>query len=240
MAGVALVVFDMAGTTVRDDGVVLECFVAAADAVGLAASRDELNARMGQSKLEVFEDLATRQLGAGDAAEQLARNGFDAFRRILERVYVGGGVAPMPDSERVFAWLRERGIRIALNTGFYRAVTDQLVNALGWRSLVDAVVCSDDVPRGRPAPYLIHQAMQRCDVWSVHDVVAVGDTPSDIGAGRNAGVAAVVAVSSGSHRAAELRRFHPTHLIRDVGELPRIVERLGRLTARVFPSLDLG
>jgi phosphonatase-like hydrolase len=229
MARVSLVVLDMAGTTVRDDGVVLECFVAAAEAVGLATSRDELNARMGQSKLEVFDDLAARQLGAGESASRLARHAFDAFRRVLERVYVAGGVAPMAGSEQVLDWLRARGTRIALNTGFYRAVTEQLVDALRWRSRVDAVVCADDVPRGRPAPFLIHQAMQRCDVSSVHEVLSVGDTPSDIGAGRNAGVRAVVAVTSGSHNAAELRRFGPTHLVRDVTELPRLIQRLERL-----------
>jgi phosphonatase-like hydrolase len=229
---VSLVVLDMAGTTVRDDGVVLECFVAAADAVGLEASRAELNARMGQSKLEVFDELSARQLGAGEAASRLAQNGFDAFRRILERVYVGGGVAPMPGAEGIIGWLRERGTRVALNTGFYRAVTEQLVNALGWRSMVDAVVCADDVPRGRPAPFLIHHAMQRCDVASVHEVVAVGDTPSDVAAGHNAGARGVVAVTSGSHTAAELRRCQPTHLVRDVTELRRIIERLERLDTR--------
>jgi phosphonatase-like hydrolase len=221
----------MAGTTVADDGVVLECFVAAAEAVGLEASREELNARMGQSKIEVFTELAERQLGAGEGAA-LARAGFDAFRRILERVYAGGAAQPMPGAEPLFGWLRDRGIRVALNTGFYRAVTDQLIDALGWHGQVDAVVCSDDVPRGRPAPFMIHEAMQRCDVSSVHDVIAVGDTPSDVRAGHNAGVRAVVAVTSGSHSASELRSHQPTHVVEGVSALPRLVSQLGRLAAR--------
>ena len=56
--GVQLVVFDLAGTTVHDDGMVLECFVAAAGHVGLRVSRDELNDRMGASKRAVFDELA--------------------------------------------------------------------------------------------------------------------------------------------------------------------------------------
>ena len=31
------------------------------------------------------------------------------------------------------AWLRERGIRVALDTGFDRATTELLLGALGWR-----------------------------------------------------------------------------------------------------------
>lgn len=46
-SGVRIVVSDMAGTTVPDDGLVIESFVAAAGHADLRAPRDELNARMG-------------------------------------------------------------------------------------------------------------------------------------------------------------------------------------------------
>lgn len=231
VSGLRLAVFDMAGTTVRDDGMVLECFVAAAGHVGLRATRDELNARMGTSKREVFDELSRRQLGPGrerDAAA-LRDRGYDVFREVLEAAYARSGVAPIDGAEEVFGWLRGRGVRVALNTGFYRGVTDILVEALGWRGALDTVVCVDDVREGRPAPYMIHEAMHRCGVHGVDEVVVVGDTPSDMLAGRNAGARAVVGVTSGAHTAATLRRFPATHVLDSVRDLPATLERLGRL-----------
>lgn len=230
-SGVKLVVFDMAGTTVRDDGMVLECFVAAAEYAGLRVSRDELNARMGTSKRAVFDELARQQVGPGraDEARALADRGYEAFRGVLEGAYARAGVAPIDGAERVFAWLHDQGAKVALNTGFYRRVTDILVDGLGWRARLDAVVCVDDVREGRPAPYMIHEAMQRCGVHGVDEVAVVGDTPSDMLAGRNAGARAVVGVTSGSHDAATLRRCPSTHVIDSVRDLPATLERLGRL-----------
>ncbi len=239
-SGVRLVVFDMAGTTVRDDDMVLECFVAAAEYAGLRATRDELNARMGTSKLAVFDELSKRQLGPGPAADAMRDRGYDAFRRVLEGAYERAGVEPIDGAERVFGWLRDHGARVALNTGFYRRVTDILVDRLGWRSVVDTVVCVDDVREGRPAPYMIHEAMQRCGVHGVDEVVAVGDTPSDMLAGRNAGARAVVGVTSGAHTAATLRRYPSTHVIESVRELPATLERLVRLTQDRAISYRLG
>ena len=229
--GVQLVVFDMAGTTVHDDGMVLECFVAAAGHVGLRVSRDELNDRMGASKRAVFDELARRQAGPGrdEEARALRDRGYEAFCAVLEGAYARAGVAPIAGAEGVFARLRSRGVKVALNTGFYRRVTDIIVEGLRWRDAVDAVVCVDDVREGRPAPYMIHEAMQRCGVHGVDEVVVVGDTPVDMLAGRNAGARAVVGVTSGSHPAATLRRFPSTHVLPSVRELPAMLDRLGRL-----------
>ena len=229
--GVGLVVFDMAGTTVHDDGMVLECFVAAAGHVGLRVSRDELNDRMGRSKREVFAEFARRQVGPGREAEAraLGDRGYEAFCEVLEGAYARAGVAPIDGAAGVFAWLRARGVKVALNTGFYRRVTDIIVAGLRWQDAVDAVVCVDDVREGRPAPYMIHAAMQRCGVHAVDAVVVVGDTPADMLAGRNAGARAVVGVTSGSHPAATLRRHPSTHVLGSVRDLPAMLERLGRL-----------
>src|SRR5262245_45050632 len=132
LTDVRLVVFDMAGTTVHDAGLVLECFVEAANAVGLKATREELNDRMGISKLIVFDELSKRQLGTGRAAEELRDRGYAIFTRVLESAYEKGGVAPVRGAERVFETLHALGIRCALNTGFYRKVTDIIVDKLGW------------------------------------------------------------------------------------------------------------
>ena len=54
---IKLIVFDIAGTTVRDNDEVLHCFRAACRQTGITAPDMRLNALMGVSKLEVFKGL---------------------------------------------------------------------------------------------------------------------------------------------------------------------------------------
>src|SRR5262249_49603727 len=51
----------------------------------------------------------------------------------------------------------------------------------------DCIICAEDAPRGRPAPYLLYEAAKRLDVYPLSSLVAVDDTPVGIEAGRNAG-----------------------------------------------------
>ena len=63
MTAIELVVFDMAGTTVRDDGVVEQAFQRAAERTGVADrmpwedALQHVRDTMGQSKIEVFLHL---------------------------------------------------------------------------------------------------------------------------------------------------------------------------------------
>src|SRR5690242_1895400 len=61
MEGIALVVFDMAGTTIEDAGQVPEAFATALATYGLSVTDDELRAVRGASKREAIRLLVERQ-----------------------------------------------------------------------------------------------------------------------------------------------------------------------------------
>ncbi|MDZ4763947.1 MAG: phosphonoacetaldehyde hydrolase [Chloroflexota bacterium] len=85
--------------------------------------------------------------------------------------------------------LRARGIKIGSCTGYTRAMMDALIpsaRAKGYEP--DAVVTPDEVPAGRPAPYMIYQNAIQLGVYPLAALVKVGDTPIDIDEGLNAGV----------------------------------------------------
>ncbi len=68
----------------------------------------------------------------------------------------------LPHAEEVFSALQQQGIKIALNTGFTRAVADSLLHRLHWDNgyhRIDRVICSDEVPLGRPYPDMIRALM---------------------------------------------------------------------------------
>jgi phosphonatase-like hydrolase len=209
-----LVVLDMAGTTVADRGEVPAAFSAALADAGVSISPDDLQAVRGSSKR-----AAVRQL-LGEAATDLeVRRVYRAFTTRLFAAYADGGASALPAAADVIATLRTAGIRVALNTGFDRDITSQLIDALGWHELVDAVVCGDDVAHGRPAPDLILEAMARCGVDDARRVATAGDTTLDLRAGHAAGAGWNIGVLSGAHDRARLAGAPHTHLVDSVAGL---------------------
>jgi phosphonatase-like hydrolase len=221
---IALVIFDMAGTTIEDGGQVPEAFEAALAARGLSVTEDELRAVRGASKREAIRILIARQ--RPDLLPQ-AEQVFGDFREYLARLYREGGIGMIDGAGAIFAWLRARGVKVALTTGFDRTITDLILQTVGWeRGTVDAVVCGDDVPAGRPAPYLIYRAMEATGTHRADAVAIVGDTALDLQAGDNAGVGLKIGVLTGAHRREQLARAPHTHLLASVAELPGILEAL--------------
>ncbi|MQA90161.1 MAG: HAD hydrolase-like protein [Gemmatimonas sp.] len=235
---VELVIFDMAGTTVQDDNVVEACFAEAAAATGLQMTADEILAVQGHSKRAVFETYWERQLGGqrnpwADRVEE----SFQTFREILEHHYRTQEVAPTIGCLEVFEYLRERRIKIALTTGFYRLVTDLILERLGWLdglddrhigtddSLIQMSVASDEVAAGRPAPDMIQRVIAALHVQGRQSVINVGDTPSDLESGRRARCGLSLAVTNGSHTEAQLAALPNNGLLSDLWGLIPFLER---------------
>ena len=217
MSSVALVVFDMAGTTVNERGQVAEAFKAALAERGVEVTPEQLSRVRGSSKREAVLSFIPEGAGRAAAAEAV----YNSFRSHLARLYGERGVEPVEGAEATFRWLKHRGVGVALNTGFDRGITALLINALGWgEGLVDVLVCGDDVKRGRPAPDMILRAMEAAGVRDARLVMNVGDTVLDLQAGHNAGVGWNVGVLSGAHGRELLEAEPHTHLIDSVASLP--------------------
>jgi phosphonatase-like hydrolase len=217
MNEIKLVIFDLAGTTVKDSGQVVDAFTAALAEAGIAVTAEQLNRVRGSSKRQAVFDL----LPDSPLRSQQAEAVYASFCQHLSQRYRTGGVEPIADAAQVFQWLRARGIRVALNTGFDRDITGLLLTALGWdKDVADAVVCGDDVRQGRPAPYLIFHAMEATGTTNVQQVMNVGDTVLDLQAGHNAGVRWNIGVLSGAHQRQQLKREPHAHLLSSIAELP--------------------
>ena len=222
MNDIDLVIFDMAGTTILDAGQVPEAFSTVLGAHGIEVTDEALRAARGASKREAIRHFVERQI-PGDVKEVNTRTEkiFASFREHLARKYTESGVSSIPGAVETFVWLRSQGIKIALNTGFDRTITTLLLEALGWdKDTVNAMICGDDVPQGRPAPYLIFRAMESTGIISVHQVANVGDTALDLQAGWNAGVRWNIGVLSGAHKKDHLEKAPHTHLIPSLAVLP--------------------
>jgi phosphonoacetaldehyde hydrolase len=85
--------------------------------------------------------------------------------------------------------LRHRGIKLGSTTGYTRAMLDFLLSRAADQGYSpDSAYCPDDVPGGRPHPWMCLRIALEFQLSSVAAAVKVGDTAGDIQEGRNAGM----------------------------------------------------
>jgi phosphonatase-like hydrolase len=214
---IELICFDMAGTTVNDNGLVLEAFrrtVEELEVTGDDADRAEAYVieTMGQSKIDVFGVLFD------DRAEEANL----AFERHFVTAATEVGVKEIGGARHAVETLKSRGIAVALTTGFSPTTRELLIDLLGWADLFSLRVSPADAGRGRPAPDMVLLCALRAKVSAVQTIMVVGDTASDMQAGRRAGVGQCVGVLSGTDDEARLLSSGADLVVGSVVDLARL------------------
>ncbi|MGH7592891.1 MAG: HAD family hydrolase [Gemmatimonadales bacterium] len=231
---IRLVVFDVAGTTVRDGGgAVQQAMRDAIAATGLTLREGAMAGVTGLAKPQAIRVLLeghgrTELLPRADSIHA------DFVARMRRYYREDDRVAPVDGAVQTFGALRDAGIRVALNTGFSRIVLDEILRRLGWVGTagpVDATIASDEVARGRPYPDMIDALRTSLGGVPYTEVAKVGDTPVDLQEGTMARCGLVVGVLSGAHDHASLMPHPNDALIASVAELPALLREKGLLPA---------
>jgi phosphoglycolate phosphatase len=203
MTRITVACLDMAGTTVRDGGTVMEAFTAAITEQNLSADAYDramtaVRSSMGQSKIDVFRRIL------GD--EAATRKANDAFEDHYAAAVRDGAIEPVPGAEDTLMRLRDAGIRVCLATGFSPSTRDAIIDGLAWGGLIDLALSPADAGRGRPWPDLPLTALLKLRGGAVSELAVAGDTTSDIESGLRAGAAVVAGVLTGAGSRADLER----------------------------------
>lgn len=221
MSEFKLAIFDVAGTVIEDHGEVVSSLMDTLAAHGIGVGSEELSEFKGAAKREVirFFGWRKRQEPLDEAAVDEVHRDFVrlASQRLEEQL------EPIAGAEDTFESLRKRGMQLALTTGFERTILEMVVRRLGWQDWFSAMVSSDEVEAGRPAPYLIFHAMERCRCRAVREVLNVGDTPLDLQSAANAGVRLNVGVLTGQLRRERLLPEPHDALLASVADLPTLL-----------------
>jgi phosphonatase-like hydrolase len=220
-----LCVFDVAGTTVRDDGAVATCLRDTVARRGPAPTDAAITDVMGLSKPLALRELLRAALGRDPSREAIAHAHDEFERRMVRHYTMGPNIEPIPGAPGAFRALRAHGVKVVLDTGFSRRILGALLQRLGWVEgvVVDLTVASDEVARGRPHPDMIHRAMFALGVQDCRTVCKVGDTVADIREGKAAEAGLVVGVTTGTCSAAELRDAGASVVLDSVSDLPRFL-----------------
>jgi phosphoglycolate phosphatase len=237
-----LIVCDIAGTTVNEDGIVYRELRACVERRGVAVTANQVNAVKGTEKKSAITTLLTAG-GRGTSEEEIGET-FADFMDGLRHAYAEQPPSPIAGVEDRLREIRAAGGAVALTTGFQRSIAEVVLRACGWGVrqfsvapgegpvpaleaagdagfVVDALVTSDTVPAGRPAPYLIHRAMEMTGVVSVEEVVSVGDTVADLQAAANAGVRGI-GVLTGSVERGVLESQPHLMVLDSLADLPEL------------------
>lgn len=217
-----MVAFDVAGTVLNDDGLVINAFKKAFEASQpelWPTNGDEWTQyaleTMGQSKIHVF----TKLLGDSVKAHQ-ANVEFEKFylSEIAET-----GATPIPGAKEVISLLKGKGKKIALTTGFSRSTLDSIIEELGWSDLIDVSVTPGEAGRGRPNPDMLIKAAELLCVSTPKNVIVVGDTVADIQAAIAFGAGQAIGVLTGAHAEKQLRDAGATSVINSVDDLKSLI-----------------
>lgn len=215
----------MAGTTVLDRNFVADAFRSAFAHHEIEIEPADAKPLMGYHKPLAIQMLL-EQLDIEPNPGLIEDIHADFENEMIEFYSYDPAVKPMPGAEEIFLELKEKGIKIALNTGFSKKIAETIINRFQWkeRGLIDEFIGSNEVEKGRPYSYMIGELMQRAAVSNPSAVAKIGDTTVDIQEGKNAGCGLVIAVTTGAGTRDELTAEGPTHIIDGLAEIREIIK----------------
>lgn len=226
---IQLVVFDIAGTTVKDNGEIAISFQNAMKEFGYTIPVEKIYPLMGYKKTGaikiMLEEFEPDQSLIND---EVINSIHDRFVELMvEYYYETTELQPFENAENMFAWLKDRNVKIGLDTGFFTDITNVIIEKLGWlnNGLVDYVVSSDEVSEGRPSPLMIEKMMQQAGITDPKKIIKLGDTEVDISEGKNAGCLYSIGVTTGAFTRKQLEPYEPDFIIDNLDELIGIIEQ---------------
>ena len=206
-AGIQAVILDWAGTAV-DYGCLapLAVFMEVFRCRSIEVTPEEVRAPMGKMKRDhiremcsmerirsLWKQLYGRMPGEADADELFAQ--FEPMLLSILNRYAD----PLPHVKEVISHLRETGVKIGSTTGYTRSMMNIVAPEAARRGYApDFVIASDEVPSGRPHPYMCWQNAINLKVYPLSAILKVGDTLADIEEGLNASVWSVGVVTGSS------------------------------------------
>ncbi len=249
------VIFDWAGTTI-DHGsrapasVVVEVFRRR----GVEVTVDEARGPMGKAKRDHLASVFALPRVAAAWTALYGRHPVDAdideiYANFLplQKSTLSQHCDVIPGVRETVAECRRRGLKVGGSTGYTQELMDVVVplaRANGYSP--DVSVCTDDVPQGRPAPWLLFRAAEALNVFPMSAVVAVDDTGVGIQAGINAGAWTVAVTRTGNSlglSATEVDRLPVSELAPRLAAAEMEFRRLGadyviESVADLIPILD--
>ncbi|WP_417674728.1 phosphonoacetaldehyde hydrolase [Pseudodonghicola sp.] len=232
-------VFDWAGTIVDFGSFApMGVFVKAFAQFGIEATIEQARGPMGSAK---WDHIRAMMDMPEIAAQWAAKYGAAPTDADVDKVYeifvpmnekVAADYADLvPGAKQAVDELRAMGLKIGSTTGYTRSIMENVLPVAAAQGYVpDNLVCSDDLPEGRPGPLGMYKCMVDLVAYPPSAIVKVDDTAPGIGEGVAAGCLTVGVAMSGnavgktpeelaalSAEEVEALRAHATEILKAAG-----------------------
>jgi phosphoglycolate phosphatase len=212
-----LVLFDVDGTLVDSQNIIVAAQQAAFAAYGLEPPSREMSLSIvGLSLVEAFTVLA----GPKGPVEGLAEAYKDAFATLRQDPV---NTEPLfPGAAECLSWLSGRGdVLLGIATGKSRRGVAHLLERHGWTNIFSTIQTADDAP-SKPHPAMILQAMREFDIGP-ENTAMIGDSSYDMAMARAAGVLPI-AVTWGFQPVEALKQAGAGPVVNSYAELEPVLE----------------
>jgi len=251
------VVFDWAGTMVDFGSFApMGAFVEAFKQFGITATIAQARTPMGALKWDHIQAMLTMP----EIADQWrATHGAPPVKDDVDRIYnvfvpmneevVADYAELVPGAKDTVDTLRAMGLKIGSTTGYTRSIMERVLPIARQQGYApDNLVCSDDLPEGRPGPLGMYQCFIDLVVYPPEAVLKVDDTAPGIQEGTAAGCVTVGVALSGNavgktpdelarlpDKEVQTLRAHATrvlveagahHVIDSVADLPQLIREI--------------
>lgn len=266
MNEIEAVIFDWAGTTV-DYGCFapVEVFLEVFKNKDVTISLEEARGPMGMLKIDHIRALTKmpriaeewKKVHGSYPTEDDVVSMYQEFEPSLLKILTNY-TTPIPGVIETVTELRKRGLKIGSTTGYTNSMMNIVVPEAAKNGYSpDCYFTPDDLPNGRPYPWMIYQNAIKLGVYPMSHIVKVGDTKSDIKEGVNAGAWSIGVVlgsnEMGLHQEEanampndELEsmirevteRFYENgahYVIRTMSDLPDAIDKINRCLANNEP-----
>ncbi|MFO0816144.1 MAG: HAD-IA family hydrolase [Gemmatales bacterium] len=193
-----LLLLDLDGTLIDTLSFIIHCFQQSVTPLTRRVpSQEEIVATFGPAEVDCIARLLRRYDSEGLLHQPLnmqqVYQAADCFHAMYAAGYHEGKVLPYPHIVETIHAARKWGWATAVFTGKGRTSTDETLAHLGLTASFDAIITSDDIAHPKPAPDGVLLACEQTGVAPAQTYF-VGDSPTDIHAGKAAGAHSVAAM----------------------------------------------
>ncbi len=214
MAGIDSVLFDLDGTIVDSNEIIIRSYehTYATHFPWVRFTRSGIIDTIGTS-------LETTFASCTDDPEliQAAMDTYMSYYRENEKALI----TLYPETRKTLKALKDRGVALAIVTTKFKTSAQPSIEHLGLDDFFEVVVGLDDVSNPKPDPESVFLARSRLE--GTNRSLMVGDNPSDVLAGKRAGIESA-GVSWSIKGAAALEAVDPDYMLTRMSDLIPIVD----------------
>lgn len=121
---------------------------------------------------------------------------------------------------------RKGQLKMAVVTSSRCSVVEPLMQKLGVDKYFEVVLGEEDYSNPKPAPELVYMALEKLGCEDKSEAIIIGDSGSDVGAGKRAGIATGLFFPEANkeyYQVSELEQLGADYLIFDFGEVKSLV-----------------